>query len=114
MTLPPECDVVVSIESASRVLIPSLTTSLSTIISIVCLNVFLSFISSTSSVISPSILALTKPAFNAFASSFACSPFLPRTTGARIWNLVPSGKLKILSTIWSTVCCLISLPQTGQ
>ena len=40
MTLPPECDVVVSIESASRVLIPSLTTSLSTIISIVCLKVF--------------------------------------------------------------------------
>ena len=25
-----------------------------------------------------------------------------------------AGKLIILSTIWSTVCCLISLPQTGQ
>ena len=46
--------------------------------------------------------------------TFWCSPFLPLTTGARIWILVRSGSSMMRSTIWSTVCLAISLPQFGQ
>ena len=34
--------------------------------------------------------------------------------GAITWMRVPAGRASTLSTIWSTVCWVISLPQTGQ
>ena len=37
-----------------------------------------------------------------------------RTTGASTWNFVPSSSLSTASTISSTVCWLMTLPQTGQ
>ena len=66
------------------------------------------------SYISPSILQRTNPCFLTSFNSFTNSPFLPRAMGDIICNFVPSGSLQILSVIWSTVCCSITLPQTGQ
>ena len=105
---------VVSMESVSLFCIPSLTESLSTTISILCFLFLSSLISSDSSYILPSTITRTYPLFFACSKSLVCSPLRPLTTGARSCILVLSGSPIITSTIWSTVCFLISLPQFGQ
>ena len=111
---PPESDEAVSILSVRRDFIPSFITRRSTIISILCFLFLSSFMSSESSYILPSILTRTYPERLACSSSFAYVPFRPLTMGAISCILVPASSSDILSTIWSTVCCFISRPQTGQ
>ena len=106
-----------SMESVSlrrRFSLSSWTTILSTMTSILCLIFLSSLISSESSYRLPSIRTRTYPARFARSNVFACSPFLPLTTGASIWSFVPSPRLIIWSHISSTVCLLISRPQFGQ
>ena len=104
----------VSAESVSLFSRPSLITSLSTTISMLCFLFLSSFISSFNSYWIPSTITLTKPDFLADSNTFWCSPFLPATTGARIWILVLSGRDMISSTIWSTVCFSTFRPHFGQ
>ena len=90
------------------------TDSRSTTISMLCFLFFSRATGSLRSYTSPSTRARTNPDRRAASNSFWCSPFLPRTTGARIWIRLPAGSASTWSTIWSTVCCLISRPHTGQ
>ena len=73
----------VSILSESLEVISGFTTSRSTITSILCFLFFSSGIFSDKSYTIPSALTLAKPDFLALSSTFTCSPFLPRTTGAK-------------------------------
>ncbi len=106
--------IAVSKLSAKRDSMPSLMTSLSTTISMLCFLFLSSFISSERSYIEPSQRTRTYPERLAFSNSFRCSPFLPRTIGASICILVPFSKAITVSVISSTVCMEISLPHMGQ
>ena len=115
LTSPSPCDIASSQASEILPSCPGFTTILSITISIVCLKVFSSFISSSSSKkVSPSILTRLKPSFLIFSITFSCSPFLPLTTGAKTRSFVPSSNSIIASTIWSTDWLVISFPQIGQ
>ena len=114
ITSPPASLDAASSESASLERIFSDTTSLSITTSTVCFLFFSSFISSDKSYIIPSARTLTYPLLLAFSSSFVCSPFFPLTIGASICILLPSSICITLSTIWSMLCCSISLPHIGQ
>ena len=81
----------ISTLSARRLLISGLTTMRSTITLMLCLLFFSSLISSSKVYTLPSTITRTKPCFFSWSNSFWCSPFLPRTTGAKICNLVPCG-----------------------
>ena len=94
--------------------IPSLITSLSTIKSMLCLKVFASSISSSSSRISPSIRALTNPFFLKSSNMSLCSPFLSLITGAITWIFSPSPSSIIDSVICPMVWWETSFPQFGQ
>lgn len=81
--------------SASRVLRSSDTFSRSMTTSIVCFFcLFSSGISSERSIISPLIRARINPRTTKSWSIFLYSPLRPRTTGAKICNLVPLGFLE--------------------
>ena len=84
-----------STESVRRFSIPSFTTSRSTTISILCLIFLSRLISSDSSYRFPSTITRTYPLFFALSNSFACVPFLPRTTGASTCIFVRSGSSMI-------------------
>ncbi len=114
MIIPPESFDAVSTESASLDRMDSCITRRSTTTSTVCFLFFSSFMLSDRSYIMPSTRTRTKPLLRAASISFACSPFLALTTGDRTIILVFSGSVSTLSTIWSTVCCFISRPHTGQ
>ena len=79
---PSESAMTFSMESVSLRSTPSFTAILSTMISILCLIFFSSLISSDKSYRFPSMRTRTYPLFFARSSTLACSPFLPRTTGA--------------------------------
>ena len=101
--------------SESLLCTPSLTLILSTTISMVCLYVFSSFISSSSRIlISPSTRALVKPSLRILSRTFSCWPLRALTTGAMTVSLLPAGSSMSVSTIWSTDWLVISLPQIGQ
>ena len=104
----------VSIESVRRFSMPERTIRRSTTISMLCLIFLSRWISSESSYWFPSIRTRTNPLFLAWSNTFTCSPFRPRTTGARSWIFDLPGSSMIWSTIWSIVCFLISLPHLGQ
>ena len=84
-----------SMESVRRRSIPSFTTRRSTTISILCLIFLSSLISSDSSYRLPSTLTRTYPLLLALSRTLTCSPFRPRTTGARSCILVPAGRPQI-------------------
>ncbi len=104
----------ISNDSVNLFCISSFTTSLSTIISILCFLFFSNLISSDNSYNIPSARTLTYPLFFASSNSFMCSPFLPLTMGASNCNFERSGNAIIWSAIWSIVCFLISFPHLGQ
>ena len=104
----------VSTESVSRCLTDGLTASRSTITSMLCLYFLSSTGGSVSWTTSPSTRARLKPSEASSRKTSAYSPFRPRTTGARIWNRVPSGSASSRSTICCGDCRLIGSPQTGQ
>ena len=67
----------VSIESAKRDSIPSLTTRRSTTISMECFLFFSNIISSSNVRTTPSTRARTKPSFRSCSKTDLCSPFFP-------------------------------------
>ena len=112
--IPPALCNAVSIESARRFRTSAFKIILSTTSSIVCFFCLSSFTLSLKSARTPSILARTKPEVRASSRIFWCSPFLPLTTGARIWIFVPGSQLITEFIIWSTDCSWITLPHFGQ
>ena len=62
----------------------------------------------------PSTRTRTKPSRCTWRRVSACWPFWPRTIGAITMNRVPSGRVKMASTIWLTVCEAMGWPHTQQ
>ncbi|OPZ58970.1 MAG: hypothetical protein BWY88_00880 [Synergistetes bacterium ADurb.Bin520] len=114
MRLPPEVSRAVSTLSAMRFRLSGATSTRSMTISIRCARFLSSPGASSRAWTTPSIRALTKPSRAASASILWCSPFLPRTMGARIMSRVPSGYWSSTSRIWSTDCSRMTRPQEGQ
>ena len=76
-----------------------------------CLNFLSRTMSSSSRRSSPSTFTRVKPCSRSSSKSFPYSPLRPRTTGARIMNLVPSGSIITWSMICSADCASIGRPQ---
>ena len=106
--------IAVSTESVRRLEISGLTFNLSMTTYIVCLNFLSSSISSSNDLISPSTLTLAYPSFLSLSNKSLNSPFLPRTTGAEMINLEPSGARMISAFIVSTPTAEMTLPHLGQ
>ncbi len=87
---PPERLRVSSMESVRRRLISLLTMRRSTTTLIWCFLFLSKTISSSRSLICPSILTLVNPSFRSRWRSWVCAPFLPSIKGAKICTLVPS------------------------
>ncbi len=104
----------VSRESARRRWMPALTTSRSTTMSMSCFFFLSSSKSSDRSRIWPSTTTRVKPSLRSWFSSFLYSPLRPRIMGESSVSFVPPGSIMIWSTIWETVCEVISLPQQVQ
>ena len=99
VTTPPARPSAVSTDSVIRCLAFGRTTARSTTTSTSCLR-FLSIVgSSVSGCVSPSMRTRLYPSPISCLNSSACSPFRPRTSGARIWKRVPSSSDINLSTI---------------
>ncbi len=90
----------VSTELVSRVSMPGFTVIRSTTTMMSCLRFSCSLMFSSRERTSPSILTRTKPLFLRSERSSAYAPFRPRTIGAAIRSLRPSG----ISDIRSTIC----------
>ncbi len=85
-------------DSARRLLILSFITSRSTTALISCFLFFSNWISSSEVYSYPSTINRPKPSRKRLLIVFLCSPFCPLTTGARTLILLPSGKVRRLST----------------
>jgi hypothetical protein len=60
------------------------------------------------------ILALKNPCFLISSKVFLCSPFLPETSGDKMYAVWPESSLRRLSTILAGGCLDIVLPHSQQ
>ena len=60
------------------------------------------------------LFARAYPSPRSWSRRSANSPLRPRTTGARIWNRVPSFMVSSSSTICSGLCAAMRAPHSGQ